>query len=368
VVVNIALIAFSLNRGGLDSLLAMLTGGRDDSTVALRAFSNGDLDSAVNLAESAYRADNNNTAALMTWVRALVYRSYVDFDHETDLALALEAANRAAGGSVNNADVLAAQAFALQANGQPVEAVAVAERALALQPDHTLARTALALGYARVGSFEIARREAQSALDNDANTPAHFDAQRALAISTADLGNYSDAGDILDALINDHRGFIPIYFERALYARQVSDAARVENAYFTVLTLDEANIKARLRLCEYASDIGERDRAETYCQEVTTLAPTIPTAWYRLGRLDFLNGDFAAAQQRLNQCSTLQVRQNVPASERIFECWYLQGQAAEILGDCPSLLAIYNQFQVIATDPAIRQTWTYPPEGPALCR
>ena len=40
--------------------------------------------------------------------------------------------------------------------------------------------------------------------------------------------------------------------------------------------------------------------------------------------------------------------QNVPISERRFECWYIQGQAAEIRGDCESLIAIYNEFRAIA--------------------
>jgi hypothetical protein len=59
--------------------------------------------------------------------------------------------------------------------------------------------------------------------------------------------------------------------------------------------------------------------------------------------------------------------QNIPVDQRRFECWYLQGQAAEIVGDCPSLLATYNEYRAMAADQTVPQTWTYPPEGPPGC-
>ena len=41
------------------------------------------------------------------------------------------------------------------------------------------------------------------------------------------------------------------------------------------------------------------------------------------------------------------MREDVPVDERRFECWYIQGQAAEILGDCPNLIALYNEFRAM---------------------
>ncbi len=60
--------------------------------------------------------------------------------------------------------------------------------------------------------------------------------------------------------------------------------------------------------------------------------------------------------------------QGIPIEERRLECWYLQGQAAEIRGDCPALLATYNEFRAMALNANISQTWAYPPEGPPGCR
>src|SRR5690606_24099902 len=111
----------------------------------------------------------------------------------------------------------------------------------------------------------------------------------------------------------------------------------------------------------------QRASAIQFCQQVTELAPDWSDGWYQLGREYFLEGRFAEAQTHLNQCSTLQVMQHVPVDQRRFECWYMQGQAAEILGDCDGLLATYNEYRVMALDAGLRQTWLYPPEGPPGC-
>lgn len=363
---NVMLIVYSFSEGSSLSLSSLLP-TTDASSAADNAFARGDLTAAIDNARAAYTADPTNTRALMTLTRGLVYRSYVDFRYRDDLPDALTVAAAAAARSPDDPNVLAAHAFALQANGQAVAAVEQAERALAIDDTHTLARTALALGYARAGSYDRALRESQLAIDSSPDAPERFDARRAAAISTADLGRYVEAGDMLDILIADYSGVIPLYYERALYARQVSAPDTAENAYLRVLALDPGNIKAQLRLCELTEGIGEQDSAVQYCQQVTEAAPTLPDGWYRLGRVHFLGGDFAQAQQALNRCSSLQVLQDTPPGERIFECWYMQGQAAEILGDCPSLIAIYEQFRVMAADDAVRETWVYPPEGPPMC-
>jgi len=367
ILVNVGLILYTVNDGDA-SLASLLRLPSDDAGAALRAFESGDFDSAISRAQFALDLDDADTAAAMTLTRALVYRSYTDFRYEADLSAALDAATAAIRDNPDDPNTLAAQAFALQANGRAVEAVDVAERALEIDENHTLARTALALGYARAGSFDTALRESETALANAGTAPEAFEARRAVAISTADLGRYDEAGALMQSLIDDYRQVIPLYYERALYARQVSQAEIAENAYFAVLNMDEGNVKAHLRLCEYTNAIGERATARTQCTRVTELAPSLADGWYQLGRLHFLAGEFEQAQARLNRCSTLQVTQNTPPPERIFECWYLQGQSAEILGDCDALIATYNQFQIIAADPAVRETWTYPPEGPPMCQ
>jgi predicted TPR repeat methyltransferase len=165
-----------------------------------------------------------------------------------------------------------------------------------------------------------------------------------------------------------NRRLVSPWFERALYALQTGDYDGATESYFEVLALDPGNVKAHLRLCEVSSLLRETEAAVRYCSAVTALAPSWPDGWYRLGREYFLQGDFRDAQQALHQCSRLQVAQNVPPAERRFECWYLQGQAAEIVGDCPALIETYNEFRAMALDAEVTQTWTYPPEGPPACR
>ena len=194
-----------------------------------------------------------------------------------------------------------------------------------------------------------------------------MDALRALAIAQSDLGDYTGASATLEQAITINAQIPSLYFERALYALQVGDANSATVAYYQVLAIRPENIKARLRLCELSSLLRESEQAIMYCSQVIERAPAYADGWYRLGREYFLVGDFEQARDTLHRCSSLQVMQDVPVSERRFECWYLQGQAAEILGDCDSLLATYREYQAMASESTVNGAWVYPPEGPPMC-
>ncbi|MBL8162885.1 MAG: hypothetical protein JNJ61_12930, partial [Anaerolineae bacterium] len=339
-------------------------GESDALSAAQGAFERGDLDGAISHARLALEANPDNEAALLLLARALVYRSYTDYNRAIDRQLALEVTSAALANNPASANLLAIHAYALQAAGQPLEAARIAEQALDRDADNTLARIALGLSYASVGSFEIALRESQQASQGDG---WQIESQRAIAISSSDLGDYQGAIKAIDRALGLNRHLLPLYFERALYALQIGDTGAATAAYYQVLTYDPDNVKVRLRLCELSSLLRERDTALRYCEEVTDLAPSWSDGWYQLGMEYFLQGSFAQARDALHRCSTLQVMQNVPVSERRFECWYLQGQAAEIIGDCPNLLATYNEYRAMTADATIPQRWTYPPEGPPGC-
>ncbi len=332
------------------------------------AFARGDLDTAVSAAQQSWEAAPTpaNTDALLLLVRALVYRSYQEYDRGIDRSLALDLTQNAYNRHPTNADVVAIHGFALQANGQPVRAARLAEQALRWDTSHVLARVVRALGYAGAGGFEVALEEARRAATQD--SPYRMDALRVMALSYNDLGRYPDATNAIEAAISLHTRLLPLHFESAHYALQVGDADSATAAYFNVLAFDPDNIKARLRMCELSSLLREGDLALDYCTQVTARAPEWYAGWYRLGREHFLRGDYTQAQIALNQCSMLQVAQNIPILERELDCWYLQGQSAEILGDCPGLLRVYNQFRAMAAEANLPQTWTYPPEGPGICQ
>ncbi len=335
-----------------------------DLAPALQAFNRGDLDEAVRLSQSLLEEQPENTGALLVLARALIYRSYSDYDRDADRATALQWTGELLARNPKNVDVMAVHAFALQSSGQPVTAAAIAQEALKENPEHALARMALALSYSGVGSHEISLRENLLA----AESPGwQLDTQRALALSYSGVGNYRSAIEHIEKAITLNPRLILLYFERALYARQIGDADAATVAYFQILAYDTQNVKARLRLCELSSLMRQRDPAIQFCQQVTDFAPDWSEGWYHLGREHFLQGNFAQAQQHLNRCSSLQVMQDIPVEARRFECWYMQGQAAEILGDCPALLATYNEYRVMAMDAGLRQTWIYPPEGPPGC-
>lgn len=330
---------------------------------ARAAFASGNLDLAIEHAEAVWSENPRAFEALTILVRALVYRSYIDFDGAQDLARARMVAQAAMQRSPSDAQVMASYAFALQADGQPAQASQVANRALRRDPGNVLARVALALSHGQVGSYDTALRESQRAAEAS-DSP---DAQRALAISLSDQGRYRDALGVVTRAIERNRRLLPLYFEQALYAMQISDVDTATAAYFSVLAFDPGNVKARLRMCELSSTLRESDTALAYCNEVVEAAPTWADGWYRLGREHYLRGEFEPAQAALNRCADLQTIQGVPIPERTFDCWYLQGQIAEARGDCESLLRVYGEYVAMAETSLLPQTWTYPPEGPSIC-
>lgn len=362
----------SLIINGLDRWFAAPTASQpvDESRGHLHnaydAFLRGDLDAAVRLTQQVLEAHPANTDAVTLLARSLIYRSYTEFDRALDRSSALQVTTEAVRLAPQNLDLQAIHAYALNAAGQPIEAARVAERVLATQPENTLARVAMALAYGSVGSHEIALRESNRAA-NEASPMFAVDAFRALALSQSNVGDYAQAGRTVQQAIDQHENILFLRFEQALYAMQLGNADRATVAYMQVLAQDPDNVKARLRLCELSSLLREHHAAIQYCTEVITSAPAWAEGWFRIGREYFLVGNFAAAQQHLNRCASLQMMQNTPVSDVRFECWYLQGQAAEILGDCAALVATYNEYRAMAAALQINETWVYPPEGPPAC-
>lgn len=333
---------------------------------AQNAFNRGDLTGTISLTRQLLADHPDDDAAVRLLARALIYRSYSEYNRGIDRDAALEVTTDALAAQPTDPDRLAIHAFALQAVGRAQDAADTANRVLTKDPNQTLARTALALAYGGAGAFEQALQESQRAVQT-ATADTALDALRALAISYSDTGSYADAERTVTQAISLNGSLITLYFEQAQYDLQLGNTDNATVAYFQILTHDDNNVKARLRLCELSSLLRERDAAIRYCQDVTKRAPSWAEGWYRLGMEYFLQGSFEQAQNDLHRCSTLQVLQNVPMSQRRFECWYIQGQAAEIRGDCADLIATYNEFRAMTADQQIQQRWTYPPEGPPGC-
>ena len=336
--------------------------------MAKAAFDAGDLDAAIEYTQQMVQAAPLNPAAYELLIIALVYRSYSDFDREPDRELALSISADGIEKLPRDVDMLAARAYALQASGAAGEAGRVALRVIERSPDHTLARIALSLAYGSQSLFEAALREAETAVRlADRNQHAQLESYRALGIAHGDLGHYRQALASIDRAISFNTRLIPPHFEAALFATQVGDIDRATVSYFRVVALDENNVKARARLCELSNRLKERQSALRYCQEATELAPQRADGWHKLGREYYLSGDFGAAQAAFSECARLQRDQNISPENLQLACWYLQGQAAEIRGDCPSLTRIYQEFLDLVEQGGLSQTWSYPPAGPPIC-
>lgn len=341
----------------------------DSLSTAQRYYDEGDLNTAIIIARRLLDADPYSVETATLLVRALIYRSYVDHGNEFDRVAALNITRNLYQTRRSDPDVLALHALAVQVNGDPEEASRLALRAIEQKPDSMPARIALSLAYASRGIFQASLREADFAVTVASNQQPgwQMDAHRVRAIALSDLGRYQDAITAAETAISHHRRMIPVHFERALYALQVGNTNAATASYFQVIAIDNDNAKAYLRLCEMSSSLREREAAVNYCEEALARAPVWSDVWYTLGREYFLQGDMRGARDALGKCSSLQVLQNVPIPERTFECWYLQGQAAEMLGDCETLVPLYQEFQDMVDRSDITQTWTYPPEGPPMC-
>jgi tetratricopeptide (TPR) repeat protein len=371
-------VAFSLVIGAtgvigiwIDRLLTRAPagiGGEDAFSAAQNAFHLGDLTGAINHARAHLTSQPDDIHTLYLLARALIYRSYGEYNRADDRPAAVALLRESAARRPRDPDVLAVYALALAFNGEAARAAEIAQRALETPaPSAPIARTALAIAYNSVGSFQRGLAESESAVVSAARGPALVDALRAMAIGLRDTGRYAEAIAAIDRAIALDDRLLALHFERAQFALLLGDSGAATVSYFAVLTRDVGNVKARLRLCELSSIMRERERAIEYCHAVTQYAPAWFEGWYRLGMEYFLQGDFARAQSALHRCTTLQTLQGIRADALRYECWTIQGQAAEIRGDCPSLHAIYNEWRAIAADRDVRQRWTYPPEGPPAC-
>ncbi len=350
---NAALIVWTVRGGRLTELLRRPLPAVAAAEQALAA---GDLDRVVEVTQAALIEDPTATAVLPLLARGLVYRSYADYDTAPDRAAALEISADWARRAPTNADALAAHAFSLQANDRPVTAAEVAQQALALDEQHALARGALVFALLSTGPAELALREAEAAQPID-----DIDGYRALAASYTALDNIPAALAALDDAISLNDKVAVLHYERAA----LTDPETARASYLAVLAVDETNVLARVRLCALDEREGQHTAALASCEGATDLAPAWAPGWYQLGYTHYRHGDFAEAQANFHRCTTLQTMQSTAPEDLIFECWYLQGQAAEALGDCDALIETYTEFQGLAAN--FTQTWTYPPEGPPTC-
>lgn len=378
---SLSAVLFSYRHSLGEALLALSAPQHSDPLKQARlSFERGDLSGALHYAQASLAQQARNNDALALAVRALVYRSYAELGREADRATALELTQYALSQRQYDREVWAIHAFALQANRRMAEAQRAALRVLegsGEQRHDILARISLALTYSAQGLFEAGLREADKALalaqERAQVRPAPFldwrmDALRARAIILSDLGRYAEARQTVEQALNLHWRLAALHYEKALYALQMGDRDSATAAYFSVLAFDADNGKARLRLCSLSSDLGEREAALAYCEAGVAHLPDYHEGYFQLGREYYLKGNFAAARDAFGECARLQVVQGVPISQRKLECWTLQGQAAEALGDCDTLLKAYANFQRMAQRATLAQAWVYPPEGPAICQ
>ena len=341
-------------------------------TISLRqafaAFNQGDLSAAVDYATQLVERGGAGAEVYDLLARALIFRSYSEVGREADRDEALAVSEAALERFPRDLNMQALRGYALQARAAVAAAGRVALRIVERDAENVLARIVLSLSYGARGLAEAALREAEGGLELARQQGRYrVESYRALALAQGHRGDYRSALAALERALDFNGKLIPLHFEKAHYAWQLGDVDGATVAYYTILALDADNVKARARLCQLLERQGERELALRYCREVSELLPGWSDGWYALGRLHFLSGDYASAQSAFGHCSRLQVQQGIEIAERQLECWYLQGQSAEILGDCQALMGVHAEFQAMAREAQLPQTWSYPPGGPPIC-
>lgn len=370
VLISVAVAVVALGRNWIGQWLNLnrLQNTEISLQSAQSAFDSGDLSTAIDYASQLIERNPSDEVALRLLIRTLIYQSYTEYNRVADRERALAFSRDGISRFPGSLDMQAMRAYALQVIGRPEEANRMALRIIDRSPEHVLARIVLSLSYGSQGIFEAALREGNVAVELATQySQFQMESYRTRAFAYANVTQYESAILDIDRAITLNRKLIPLHFERASYAIQLGDTDQATVSYFQIMAFDDANVKVRLRMCELSSSLQELDSAIRYCGEVTQNAPEWADGWYQLGREFFLKGDFVNALASFNQCSTLQVQQQTPITERELECWYLQGQSAEILGNCDALLRIYHEFLEMADRGNLPQTWTYPPEGPPIC-
>jgi len=340
---------------------------REQMTDALQ---DGDLDLVIANAQILLEQMPDDWDALAMLVRGLIYRSYNDYALSGDRLIAQQYVERAYQQYPSSLEAIALYAYVSQVNGNSEDAARLALIVIDQNPDSIPARLALSLAYGGQGIFEAALRDAVKAVELASQARQEdwlVDALRVLAIAYHDVGRYEDAIVTIDRALTFNRKLLPLHFERGLYALQQGDNDMATASYFNVIAFDATNAKAYLRLCELSSKLRETALAERYCQQASDFAPTWDAVWSQLGYEYFLQGRYRDAQASFERCSRLQIAQDVPILERDMDCWMLQGQSAEIMGDCQGLLTVYQQFQTMQQTADLPQNWVYPPEGPNIC-
>jgi len=208
-------------------------------------------------------------------------------------------------------DALMQQAVALHQQGQPVQALQLYQRALALAPNHAQIHYLAGAAQLLLGQTDPARQHFEAALRAD---PNHIE-----ALLQRGLLHYAAGRD----------------------AAAVADFQRMA-------ALAPQDKRAWVNLSAAALMSGQTDLARDAAKRAVQLAPTDPDGWNNLGQVHQRSGDFAQAEAVFRRA--LQFH---PQHAGI---WLNLGDALRAQGKLAEAEPAYRQS--LQLDPSLANTWT----------
>lgn len=323
------------------------------------AFADGNLPEAITNYSLAYNStiDNGLLAQIrLPYVQSLIYHSYMVNPVERSQLLT-QALSVSEPPVLNNpdpdAESLTAYAFALLENGRYNEAVTMALRAIEIEPNWSEPHAYLSMAYVNLERFATADdeydRPGDEALRAVSLGPNSVDARRALALALTFKAEWNGALRQYEALTSLHPNLLFLHFEfaAALLMRDNYEAAL--NVYNELLERDPENVKAYTRICETYFRQRDDAAARTACEQAIEIDPESALAHKAFGTILYTQRNYADSIESFATCVRIMDDQGWAMSDRLVECYSLQGLAHYTLNQCEQAMPLFET--ALLTDP-----------------
>ncbi len=267
------------------------------------AYWRGDLDTAITNYRQAVKQQPQNVDLLYELARMLIYHSYADRRYGSDIDEAVAFSQQAIDAAPNNGRAFTINCFALLTTGTKTEdAVRSCIHAIDLNPNDSEAHAYLSASYFELLRFDTSLQEATKAVQlNDKSIDAH-----------SNLG-----------LVLRYKGRNDAALEE--YKKAAAINPRLEFPYFN--------------LAYFAIGTNNYDIANAI-----SLDNGYTTAWKWLGQVLYTRRDYEDAITDFDTCAKQELSNQILPDDRLTECWFLDGLAHYLLGECDKAMPIFNDL------------------------
>ncbi|HEX2907328.1 MAG TPA: tetratricopeptide repeat protein, partial [Phototrophicaceae bacterium] len=227
------------------------------------AFLVGKLDDAAKAFEQAVSQQRNNVSYLYEYGRLLIELNKPGYPEK-----AIELGDQAIQAAPNDPRGYTIKAGGLVWSDDPAAAVPVALTGLEADPNFAPLHAVLARAYTTIGRYQQGLNYGESGVQLD---PMNIDARRAYAYALIWVGEREEATRQLEDAVTINPNLPTAYFELAAQYRAAEEYELAVATYERILSLDQFNTKALLRLCETFSQVRDDAQAQGYCEDAISI-------------------------------------------------------------------------------------------------